>query len=137
MVKIMEYIWCISRDGKRLGYKKRKKQQVIKYQHTFQLGAVADSSESEKNMKCYACDQPVIGDKKKTQFVGMQDIRSIIKSNNQECSVCCSPIVDNFYITKCNHVFHLECIVPWYTRQNTCPLCREADIKLPLHVSLV
>lgn len=134
----MEYIWCISRDGKRLGYRKRKKQPVIKYQHTFQLGTLCSgTSVDEKEVKCHACDQPVIGDKKKAQLVGIQDIRTIVKNNNPECSVCCSPITDNFYITKCNHVFHLECIVPWYTRQNTCPLCRENDIKLPLHLSLV
>lgn len=42
-----------------------------------------------------------------------------------ECSICYEKILKtNTAITKCNHLFHLECITKWALKNNTCPLCR-------------
>jgi hypothetical protein len=42
---------------------------------------------------------------------------------NEECSICIEAITKNqtVIILKCNHQFHLNCILNW---ENTCPNCR-------------
>ena len=58
------------------------------------------------------------------------------------CSVCLEPRPDeiitikhkqNFIITKCNHIFHKECLELVLTNRDECPICRtkliEFDIK--------
>ena len=38
-----------------------------------------------------------------------------------------SPVV----LTRCNHVFHVECLDTWLTRGHTCPMCRFELISRP------
>ena len=58
------------------------------------------------------------------------------------CSICLEPRPDeiitkkhkqNFVITKCNHIFHKECLELVLLTSNECPICRtnltESDIK--------
>jgi hypothetical protein len=55
----------------------------------------------------------------------------IINNNNNrepEISLCCSICLDDIninddkYITKCNHIYHNNCLNRW--NKNTCPNCR-------------
>lgn len=51
------------------------------------------------------------------------------------CSIC----LDDYHIgeenllklTGCGHIFHEECVLPWFKRKNTCPSCR---YPLPMEV---
>ena len=40
-----------------------------------------------------------------------------------ECSVC----LDNFvnFKTNCGHYFHIQCILAWASKDNSCPYCRK------------
>ncbi|GJR00458.1 nucleotide-binding alpha-beta plait domain-containing protein [Tanacetum coccineum] len=42
-----------------------------------------------------------------------------------ECSVCLDPFncQQEVYRLPCGHYFHKVCIVPWFLRKNTCPVC--------------
>uniref|UniRef100_A0A0D3AJA8 RING-type domain-containing protein n=2 Tax=Brassica oleracea var. oleracea TaxID=109376 RepID=A0A0D3AJA8_BRAOL len=50
------------------------------------------------------------------------------KMETEPCSIC----LDNFVSSKhgvstrmtCSHVFHEKCLLVWFQRKNTCPLCR-------------
>ena len=59
---------------------------------------------------------------------------------NKECPICYENIVDNlddYFKTKCNHLFHKSCLSKWFTTQEknnnfnfSCPFCRnELDMK--------
>jgi len=43
-----------------------------------------------------------------------------------DCSVCKEEFNLNDIVRKipCNHLFHEDCIVPWLTSRNSCPVCR-------------
>ena len=43
-----------------------------------------------------------------------------------ECSICHTEYTEDssIVVTKCNHYFHLECLVKWFHVNNTCPFCR-------------
>jgi hypothetical protein len=41
----------------------------------------------------------------------------------EQCSVCMEPFAHPV-LTPCHHVFCLQCIVPWFDQQHTCPQCR-------------
>lgn len=42
-----------------------------------------------------------------------------------ECTVCLEPIVNNHIKLNCDHIFHKNCISPWFNNNNnTCPTCR-------------
>jgi len=46
-----------------------------------------------------------------------------------ECSICKESIwQSNKAFTKCNHIFHDNCLTEWLKRANTCPICRESLI---------
>ena len=49
---------------------------------------------------------------------------------NPECSICLDCYSENEELawpktSKCNHIFHAECIKMWLKDHNECPLCRE------------
>ena len=44
----------------------------------------------------------------------------------EECAICLNEIKGVYKKTKCNHIFHEECIVKWYKVSHRCPLCRNS-----------
>eukprot|EP00347_Sterkiella_histriomuscorum_P007440 403348913 len=44
----------------------------------------------------------------------------------KECQVCFEQFKDEdkFYKLPCKHLFHVDCILPWLDKHNTCPSCR-------------
>ena len=45
----------------------------------------------------------------------------------QVCLICTSSYGESsaaLTVLACNHAFHVDCIVPWFERSPTCPLCR-------------
>lgn len=102
---VNEQILCMSKDGKRIGYKKTKRQTITDCNHIFNM--IRPSS--------------------KQQHV----------SDAEECSICCNNFEKcGVYTAKCGHKFHLECIVTWYSKHVTCPLCRVDDIDYPLMIDV-
>ena len=49
-----------------------------------------------------------------------------IKVENKQCSICMVAYENEEYIsiTKCNHIFHTECIKEWGKYKQECPICR-------------
>ena len=64
------------------------------------------------------------------EILNFQDI-----INNQHldktCSICLELVTnsdeDNWFISKCNHLFHRKCIFRW--KKNNCPICRKRNYK--------
>lgn len=52
--------------------------------------------------------------------------KDIIDDPTNSCCICLDGNVNS--ITKCGHVFHLNCLGSWAYRKNNCPLCNFADI---------
>ena len=100
----------------------------------------------DENVICISKDGTRIGYKKtrRQKIIDCNHIFSVARpsssprhlSNSEECSVCCSPFDGGVYTTKCGHKFHLECIVTWYSKNTSCPLCRADDLEYPLCVDL-
>ena len=47
--------------------------------------------------------------------------------NQKTCSICLEEYKknDQVFVSKCNHIFHKNCITSWLNNNRTCPLCRE------------
>jgi hypothetical protein len=45
---------------------------------------------------------------------------------SEDCAICIEPIIDDLYITRCNHIFHNTCIQRFlsYDHYPRCPICR-------------
>lgn len=56
----------------------------------------------------------------------------LVTEHDEKCPICLAPNEnlsddDNakkFLTLPCGHDFHDECILPWLSRTNTCPMCR-------------
>ncbi len=46
-------------------------------------------------------------------------------NENAECAICFNKEL-NSILLKCKHIFCNSCIQTWYTRSQTCPMCRAA-----------
>jgi len=56
------------------------------------------------------------------------NLTSIITSEENNCSICMSSLnTQNTMITKCNHIFHKDCIFKSFETNSHCPNCR-ADL---------
>lgn len=45
-----------------------------------------------------------------------------------ECSICLDTLRCNMKQLECGHTFHKVCIDMWFSRNATCPLCRNRTI---------
>tara|TARA_Y100000385_G_C12908347_1_gene557285 strand:+ start:87 stop:635 length:549 start_codon:yes stop_codon:yes gene_type:complete len=45
---------------------------------------------------------------------------------SENCVICKDKYKEEEFIIKlnCNHIFHKKCLVKWFEKDNTCPLCR-------------
>jgi hypothetical protein len=43
--------------------------------------------------------------------------------DTDDCSICLDKLV-NKLIMPCGHQFHTDCILDWFKKNNTCPICR-------------
>jgi len=71
---------------------------------------------------CMIFSYPILLKKKST--IVKETIVEIDKKN-EECSICLD-INDKIWIkTRCNHIYHNECITEWLQISKSCPICRE------------
>jgi hypothetical protein len=50
-----------------------------------------------------------------------------VGSENGQCAVCQDTIAQNEFVRRlnaCEHTFHDGCVITWFQRHSTCPLCR-------------
>jgi len=49
-----------------------------------------------------------------------------ISFNCITCPICLEDFgIDKYLTLTCGHKFHADCILEWFTRQMTCPICRK------------
>ena len=50
-----------------------------------------------------------------------------IKYNQDRCIICFTPFYRNELISElhCGHVYHSECLIEYFKRNNKCPVCRQ------------
>ena len=50
-----------------------------------------------------------------------------INNDNNDCCICLDKFNENdeLIVLKCNHRFHTKCIINWFEKELTCPLCRK------------
>jgi len=65
-----------------------------------------------------------------TENINVDKLDSVVVLNNlpeNECCICLDKYKENDILIKlkCNHMFHKECLEPWFKKSNrSCPLCR-------------
>ena len=48
------------------------------------------------------------------------------KSVNRQCAICCNHYKEGcrVFFLPCSHHFHVECILPWFSKNHKCPYCK-------------
>ena len=73
-----------------------------------------------------------------TMLLSLIEVEDLFNTNNIQQNNNCVICRDNLLITsrpyicsikKCKHLFHSECIRPWFNRHHTCPICR-IDVRI-------
>ena len=54
------------------------------------------------------------------------DVENNLESQN-ECVICLQNFEDSneVYKLSCGHIYHKSCLDTWFTRQNSCPMCKK------------
>jgi hypothetical protein len=50
-------------------------------------------------------------------------------ADSEECSICRNAFLENEIcrkVNQCNHFFHQSCVDQWFSRNSTCPMCRQS-----------
>lgn len=52
---------------------------------------------------------------------------NIKKGLKEECLICFNKFVNKavVFVLNCGHIFHKDCVIPWFERDRRCPLCRK------------
>ena len=47
-------------------------------------------------------------------------------STSKTCAICCLNYKEGnkVFFLPCSHHFHVECVLPWFTKSHKCPNCR-------------
>lgn len=53
----------------------------------------------------------------------MMNWKRIGRENN--CSICLTNMNKKKCKLGCNHCFHTKCILKWFEKSNSCPICRQ------------
>ena len=51
------------------------------------------------------------------------DNDNVCKTKN--CSICLETLDNDLVKTTCGHIYHNNCLIDWYKKKQTCPLCNE------------
>lgn len=53
------------------------------------------------------------------------DAAQRVIQNSHDCAICLCPLGNvNIVVTRCEHAFHHNCLLPWLDIQTLCPVCR-------------
>ena len=76
----------------------------------------------------YSCKEFFTKNNALNEIIDVENLNTIIiEKNTETCSICLEYYDDKDIITKlqCEHMFHKDCIKPWFNSNNkNCPLCR-------------
>lgn len=51
----------------------------------------------------------------------------VLTDEDSKCSICYDTFnANNLHCTKCNHMYHINCIQKWQEYNKTCPMCRRS-----------
>jgi len=52
--------------------------------------------------------------------------RKKFANDTTECGICCDRLIDGVALARlpCGHLYHINCVVSWLSKHNTCPECR-------------
>lgn len=60
-----------------------------------------------------------------------KDLSTYEKNKGDEyCSICLEEFIqkENIITLECSHYYHQKCIIDWFKKETTCPLCRKIFI---------
>ena len=62
------------------------------------------------------------------------------KKYNNECPICLDKLFDNEANLPCGHIYHSKCILDWFDKKMSCPVCKMKIqwnlVKLPHNYSI-
>jgi rubrerythrin len=57
-------------------------------------------------------------------------LKQILSNLTHKCPICLLPLLSSdMFVSRCNHVFHDECVKLWWSHVNKkeCPLCKTIE----------
>lgn len=65
---------------------------------------------------------------KKNKIIPINLKKGTDEINNNKCCICLKDFRNNSIQLSCGHHFHSECLLNWFDKKKTCPMCRKKYI---------
>lgn len=57
-----------------------------------------------------------------------KSLKLVPAETHKDCAICTSSLNSTVAELACAHVFHIDCITPWFRKNLSCPLCRQEHL---------
>lgn len=113
-----------------------KHQPLLQTNDSFPIGETKASDDGGENVAKEALES-VVADEVDTDLDKYDELKksSTPFAAPEECPTCLEEYDEENpkIVTKCEHHFHLSCILEWMERSNTCPVCdQEMELDIPI-----
>lgn len=99
--------------------------------HIDELMGLLNSSEDDQE---FDIDISMLDDQLSTRPASDASLKALenlifdvgVHGSDVQCSICLETLLSGAPVTRmpCSHLFHGQCVAPWFKRSSTCPLCR-------------
>ncbi|CAM0884680.1 unnamed protein product [Alopecurus aequalis] len=87
-----------------------------------------------------ACQQTTVARRRLVTASGLA-VNTGIMAASAECCVCMEDLAapkdssDDTVMLPCSHLFHSSCLLPWFHKESTCPMCRRDMVRFLIAVT--
>ena len=103
---------------------------MTKYSIDSTIIKLKNNLSSDKLKEIYNSKDEKNEENEEKQISESESVLSVGQYRMKECIICAKHFKKNekLGMLRCEHCFHINCIIIWFERKNECPICKKKTI---------